>query len=61
MRLVKQVILPLSHMRLVHKGTGSGFHSSQSLDHPSSLSDPLVTLVRGLGHLGGDEHQWPVL
>ncbi len=32
-------------------------YSSQSFDHPTSLPDPLLALVRGLGHLGGDEHQ----
>jgi hypothetical protein len=44
-------------MRLVHKGARSGFYSSQSIDHPSSLPDSLLAHIRGLGHLDGVEHQ----
>jgi len=44
-------------------GTGTAIwwltepHSSHIIDHPSSLPDPLLELVCGLGHLDGVEHQ----
>ena len=48
-------------LRLVLRGTRSVFYSSQALTILSSLPDHLVEHVRGLGHLGGVEHQVDVV
>jgi hypothetical protein len=57
--LVTSIVLVLRSviLRLVLRGTRSGFYSSQALTILSSLPDHLVEHVRGLGHLGGVEHQ----
>ncbi len=60
-RLVKLVILAWSFLRLIHKGTSSGIHSSQALTILSNPLHHLIDYVSGLGYLGGVELQVDVV